>query len=107
MKVAAKNLIFLVLILSMASVSLAAGKEIKKINGVLTKATKNYVVVNNNKYIVTTKTIVGDAEHPEKGFPYSPKLFSHPFSVVVIIENGTVKKILVEVPKWRKCYLQS
>ncbi len=98
MKVVANKLIFLTLILSIASVSVAANKQIK-INGVLAKATKDYIVVNSNKYIITDKTVVSDMEHPEKGFPYSPKLFSHPFNVVVIIENGTVKKILVEVPK--------
>jgi len=101
MKVITKKFLFLVLalVLSAAPIGTAANNKKVEVDGTLTKATKSYIVVNNNKYTVTDKTIVSDMEHPEKGFPYSPELFSHPFNVVVIIEDGTVKKILVGVPK--------
>ena len=91
-----KILIALILILSLCGVNFANDV---KIEGLLTEATKNYIVVDGYEYSVTNKTVISDISAPEYGFPYNPKLFPHKQEVEIIVENNVVKKIFIRVPK--------
>lgn len=89
-------LISIILILNLGMVSFASNVKIK---GLLTEATKNYIVVDGYEYFVTDKTVVSDISSPKDEFPYDPKLFLHKQEVKIIVENNVVKKILIRIPK--------
>ena len=92
----ARFLIGLSMVLNLCWVGFTSNVKIK---GILTKATKNYIVVDGYEYSVTNKTVISDISAPGYGFPYNPKLLSHKQEVEIIIENNVVKKIFIRVPK--------